>query len=153
MEIAEVGGERELHCLVRPEQLVEHLGDAGAPLAQQRPQAPYRFRRMAQPIPGIVLVAGCQRHCLARGNQPVKVLGQSPRLMGKARGGGLKRPLQSARQGKRGADLAAAHFVQVADLENARSLSSPSVRRTGSLGSSLSSPSISWSEPSIASGP
>jgi putative NADPH-quinone reductase len=39
MEIAEVGGERELHGLVRAEQLVEHLGDAGAPLAKKRPQA------------------------------------------------------------------------------------------------------------------
>jgi hypothetical protein len=125
MEIAEVGGERELHRLVRPEQLVEHLGDAGVPLAQQRPQTAHRFRRMPQPISRIVLVAGGERHCLARGSQPVKVFGQSPSLMGKARGGGFERPLHSARQGKRGADLAAAHFVQVADLDEGQILVQP----------------------------
>ena len=117
MEITEIGGKRELDGLVGPKELVEHLGNRRASLAQQRPQAAQRLRGVPQPKSGIVLVLGGERDRIARGGQTAKVFRQGLRLVGKARGRRLQGPIQPARQDEWLTDPGAAHLVKVSDLE------------------------------------
>lgn len=117
MEITEIGGKRELDGLVGPEELVEHLGDRRASLAQQRPQAAHRLGGVPQPKSGIVLVLGGERDRVAGGGQTAKVFRQGFAPVRKARGGCLQGSIHPARQDEWLTDPGATHLVKVSDVD------------------------------------